>query len=111
MGTIVSNNHIELVDNGFGRLKPVIAGKRITVHEIASMVAIGGSPVEWVVENFDLTPAEIHAALSYYYDHQEQIDREIREADEYVEQHAIDAREHLAKLRARLAAKDKPPTK
>lgn len=101
MGTPIIISHIELVDNGFGRLKPVIAGKKITVHEIAAMVAIGGSSVEWVVENFDLTPAQIHAALSYYYDHQEQIDREIREADEYVRQHAIDAQTHLAEMRAR----------
>lgn len=104
MGEKVFITHIELIDNGFGRLKPVIAGKKITVHEIVAMVAIGNSSVEWVVENFDLTPAQIHAALTYYYDHQEQIDREIREADEYVRQHAIDAHEHIAKIRARHAA-------
>ncbi len=109
MGEVVAIRYIELVDDGLGGIEPVIAGKKITVHEIASMVAIGGSPVEWVVENFDLTPAQIHAALSYYYDHQEQIDREIREADEYVALHAIDANEHLAQMRARHAANTNPP--
>lgn len=101
MGERVMMSYIELVDDGLGGIEPVIAGKKITVHEIAAMVAIGGSSVQWVVENFDLTPAQIHAALSYYYDHQEQIDREIREADEYVRQHAIDAQAHLAEIRAR----------
>ena len=34
-----------------------------------------------MVEAFDLTPGQVHAALSYYFDHKEQIDQEIRESE------------------------------
>lgn len=84
MGIIAPINHIELVDDGFGGKEPVVVGTKITVHEIAAMFVLQHSSVEWIVENFDLTPAQIYAAISYYYDHQDQIDREIAEADEHI---------------------------
>lgn len=42
---------------------------------------LGTSSVEWMVENFELTHAQIYAALAYYYDHKVAIDREIAEAE------------------------------
>ena len=37
-----------------------------------------GQPVEQIGELLDLTPAHIHAALSYYYDHKADIDAAIQ---------------------------------
>ncbi len=61
--------------------RPRIAGKGITVHDIAWDYNNGLS-VEYIVEAFGLTPAQIYAALSYYFDHKEQIDQEIRLGEE-----------------------------
>ena len=45
---------------------------------------------EWSIQRtadeFGVTPAQVHAALSYYYDHREEIDREIKESDAFVEE-------------------------
>ena len=59
--------------------KPHIEGHRIAVHHIAWWYRQGLS-AEALAQEYSLTPAEVHAALTYYYDHQQQIDREI--ADE-----------------------------
>jgi hypothetical protein len=37
------------------------------------------SPTE-IAEQFHLTLGEVHAALAYYYDHKDEIDRQISEA-------------------------------
>lgn len=61
--------------------RPRIDGHRITVAEIAMAYegAHGHWNVERIAEEFDLTSGEIHTALAYYYEHQEEIDRSIRE--------------------------------
>jgi len=81
MATIAPINHIEITDDGFGGTEPVIAGTRITVHEIAGMHVMGGTSVDTISELFVLTPAQIYAALAYYFDHRAQIDSELAEAD------------------------------
>lgn len=44
--------------------RPIIKGHRITVSQIIGHIAAGDS-IEEVCENFDLTEAEIRAALTY----------------------------------------------
>lgn len=102
MSTPVIMQHIELVDDGFGTMEAVISGTRITVHDIAALYVLNRSPLEWIVENYNLTPAQIYAALSYYYDHKEQIDREIAEADALAQRVGLPLDELVAKH------KDKP---
>lgn len=54
---------------------------RIRVAQIAmDYLAYGWSVEEMCRQHPALTPAEIHAAMTYYFDHQTEIDREI--ADE-----------------------------
>jgi uncharacterized protein (DUF433 family) len=69
-------NHIA-VDPGMCGGKPYIAGKGISVQYIAAL-----HNNEWtvsdLVENLDLTPGQIHAALSYYFDHKAEIDQDIQ---------------------------------
>jgi uncharacterized protein (DUF433 family) len=99
--TIVSIDHIEIREG-----KPRITGTRIRVHDIANTYVHAKQSVEWIVENFEVTPAQIYAALSYYYDHQEQIDREIREGDELAREAGGDL---LAIIRARSQKKQDTP--
>jgi uncharacterized protein (DUF433 family) len=63
--------------------KPRIRGHRIAVHDIAIRSREGLHPEE-IAELYRLTLGEVHAALSYYYDHRDRIDREIVEEDEEI---------------------------
>ena len=61
---------------GFYGGKPCIDDHKIAVHDIAAYTHQGMTPQE-LADDFQLTLGQIYAALSYYYDHQEQIDQEI----------------------------------
>lgn len=63
--------------------KPRVRGHRIAVHDIAIRTGEGMRPEE-IAEAYRLTLGEVHAALSYYYDHRDQIDREIVDEDEEI---------------------------
>ena len=86
--------------------KPCIAGTRIRVQDVAVWHG-GGMSVEEMVEQFDLTPAQIYAALSYYYDHREEIERNIREGDELIEKVGTPLSELRAEIEARQRAGSK----
>jgi uncharacterized protein (DUF433 family) len=59
--------------------KPSIAGKGITVYYLARLYNLGWTVAD-LTREFDLTPGQVHAVLSYYFDHQEAMDREIGES-------------------------------
>lgn len=63
--------------------KPCIEGYRISVHDIAAYRNQGQTPEE-IAADLRLGPAQVYAALTYYYDHQEQIDREIADEAAYI---------------------------
>ncbi len=58
--------------------RPRIKGTGITVQNIVEDTAAGLS-VDYIAEQFGLTYGQVYAALSYYYDHREEIDRAIAE--------------------------------
>jgi uncharacterized protein (DUF433 family) len=65
--------------------RPVITGTDIKVSQIASEHEHHGmSPDEIVEAHPHLTLADVHAALSYYYDHRDEIRRDWDEADALV---------------------------
>lgn len=67
--------------------KPVIAGTRIKVSQIAiEFEHMGWSSDEIVQAHPHLTLAQVHDALSYYYDHTEEINAEIRASEQFVEE-------------------------
>lgn len=75
--------HIELDENGVAW----IADTNVKVIEVAiDKIAHGSSPEELHFQYPHLSLAQIHAALAYYYDHQAELDAEIKrrwiEADE-----------------------------
>lgn len=95
--TMLIIDHIRT--NKYGR--PVIDGTRVRVHDVA-LWHRGGMSVEEMVDQFSLTPGQVHAALSYYYDHREEIEQIIQEEiasseRDLAEGRAIDASEFLTR--------------
>ena len=65
---------------------PTIAGTRIKVSQIAIYYEkMGYSADDIVREHPHLTLAQVHDALSYYYDHIREIDRQIAEERKMIE--------------------------
>jgi len=62
--------------------EPVIAGTRISVGLIVEMERAGHSADEMVALYPHITHAQIYDALSYYYDHKEEIEKMINENKE-----------------------------
>lgn len=75
--TDVLRRHIEIVD-GAGGPKARIAGHRVRVEDVAVWhERLGMSPDAIVDSVPTLTLADVHAALAYYWDHRDEIDRQI----------------------------------
>jgi len=60
-----------------GAGRPIIAGTRTKVSNIVAYYKLGFSPEELAREFPQLSLSQIHDALSYYYEHRKDIDREI----------------------------------
>jgi uncharacterized protein (DUF433 family) len=74
MALAVTSTHIHTDDQG----RAWIDDTNIKVIEIVrDWLAHGSSPEEICYQFPHLSLAQVHAALAYYYDHQEQFDREI----------------------------------
>ena len=66
---------IELDDRGMAW----IAGTKVKVTEVVlDKIAYGSSPEEIHVQHLNLSLAQIHGALTYYYENQDKIDEQIR---------------------------------
>lgn len=76
--------HLEIPPGGAGG-KPRIAGHRITVQDIVTWHELQGRAADEIASDFDLSLAEVHAALAYYFDHRGEIDALMRQAEELVE--------------------------
>jgi uncharacterized protein (DUF433 family) len=81
----VITKHIEITPGVLGG-KPRIAGHRIAVAHIALMYLKMGISVEEIAGKYDLELASVHAAMTYYYDHREEIDRRTAESRTLVEE-------------------------
>ena len=78
------DQHIE-VTPGVAGGRPRVAGHRITVANVAVWHERMGKGVDEIAEEYGLTPADVHAAPAYYFDHREEIDRSIEEGVAWVE--------------------------
>ena len=77
--------HIELRDNRDGQPRAFIAGTRVRVQDVYVDSEIHGkSPDEIVASLPHLSLAQVHAALSYYFDHRQDILDEVREDERLV---------------------------
>ena len=77
--TVLPIEHIVSTPDTSGG-QPRIAGSRIRVQDIAVYNNAGWAPIT-IADELDLTLSQIYAALSYYLDHKDEIDRAIRDAD------------------------------
>jgi uncharacterized protein (DUF433 family) len=85
--SIVTNTQIQLDEQGVAWL----SGTKVKVIEIAlDKLAHGSTPEEIHFQNPHLSLSQIHAALAYYYDHQEELDEEIQKRWGEVNQLAAD---------------------
>jgi len=81
MSTTTEKSHIESTPGTCGGA-PRIAGTRIRVSQIVLLIESGSSPDEIITSFPHLTLADVYAALTYYHDHRDVIDAEIRDGDE-----------------------------
>jgi len=66
---------------------PIITGTDMKVVELAlERMAYGWSPEELHFQHPYLSLGQIYSALAYYWDHQEELDRDIEQRLEFVEQ-------------------------
>jgi len=58
---------------------PIVAGRRIPVWQLAVLLR-EGLPAEEIEAEYAgrLSPAAVHDAISYYYDHQDEVEADIR---------------------------------
>jgi uncharacterized protein (DUF433 family) len=84
--------------------RPRISRKAISVQFIAALYKNDWTP-EQIADEYELTFGEVYAALSYYFDHRDEIDQSTAEDAETIVNSARSARELLEELRARKSAK------
>jgi len=93
----VAHSLIELDEQGVAW----ISGTKVKVIEVAlDKLAHGSSPEEMHFQYPHLSLAQIHAALSYYYAHQKELDAEIQRR--WQEVNELAAREANSPLQQRL---------
>ena len=80
MTVSIPARHIEMTPEIAGG-KPRIAGHRITVQNIVLWHERLGRTADEIAAEYNLTLAEVYAALAYYFDHRTEIDQSIK-ADE-----------------------------
>src|SRR5262245_6043578 len=84
MATKTLDQHIEITP-GIAGGKPRIAGHRISVQDIAIWHERMGQSADEIASEYDLTLADVYAALAYYFDHREEIDQSIAEGEAFAE--------------------------
>ena|SRR5436305_5037587 len=98
--------HIEITPGVCGG-KPRIAGHRIKVQHVAVWhERMGLSPDEIVSQHPGLTLGDVHAALTYYWDHREEIDKSIQEDREFADKLRNGQPSIFEKAKQRNAAND-----
>lgn len=96
----VIQEHIEITPGVCGG-KPRIAGHRIRVSDIVIWHERLGMTADQIASTYNITLADVHAALAYYFDHTEEIEVEIRESRRVAEE--VRART-TSKLKEKLSA-------
>ena len=73
-----------VVTPGIAGGKPRIAGHRIKVQDIVIWHERLGLSADEIATEHSLSLADVYAALTYYYDHREEVDQAIRADEEFV---------------------------
>src|SRR5688572_14914789 len=84
MSSKALNDHIQSTPGTAGG-RPRIRGRRITVQDIAIWHERLGKGADEIASEYDLTLADVYAALAYYFDHREVIDAAMTEDRAFAE--------------------------
>ncbi len=66
--------------------KPRIDGHRITVSDVVCWHEQQGQTPAQIATDYALTLGQVYAALSYYFDHKAEIDKEIADSEAFAEE-------------------------
>ncbi|AFZ60847.1 DUF433 domain-containing protein [Anabaena cylindrica FACHB-243] len=83
-------NYIELTP-GIRSGKPRITGTRITVADVAIMYLRMGHSLEEIAGKYQLSLASVHVAIAFYYEHRDEIDQQIANAEAYAETESLNS--------------------
>ena len=79
--------------------KPRVSGTRITVEDIAVMhLKLGMSLIE-IAGVYELSLAQVYAAMAYYFEHREDIDKRVAEEEALIQEYQ---RNHTSILQSKL---------
>jgi uncharacterized protein (DUF433 family) len=85
--TPIIKQHITMLPSAIHGEKAVIAGTRIRVQDIYIWHELQGkTPQEIVAEFPQLTVADVHAAMTYYWDNQELMQEQMKRGEEVAEE-------------------------
>jgi uncharacterized protein (DUF433 family) len=98
--TTIMAQHIEIVPEVRGG-RPHLAGTRIAASDVVLMHLRLAQTLEEIAGKYDLSLAAVYAAMTYYYDHRDEIERDLEEDTAYAE--AV-RRNNPSLLQARLRA-------
>ena len=79
------DRYIEIIPAIMGG-KPHIAGHRITIQNIVIWHEWMGHGADQIATEYNLTLAQVYAALAYYYDNRLEIEKSIQESKAFVEE-------------------------
>lgn len=65
--------------------RPHIAGRRISVQDVAVWHELLGKSADEIAAEYDLELAQIYAALAYFFDHRLEIEATMREDEAFIE--------------------------
>lgn len=77
--------------------KAAILNTRVRVMNVVFLWKQGMTTDQIREQYPDLTPAQVHAALSYYYDHLDEIEAELKRDEDSAERFEIERAEDLAR--------------
>jgi uncharacterized protein (DUF433 family) len=82
---VALDKHIEIDTEKSGG-KPRISGHRITIQNIVIWHEWMGLSADEIAADYNLSLADVYAALAYYYDHRNEIDRSIQNDKSFTEE-------------------------
>ncbi len=89
-------NHIEVRDN-----TAYITGHNIKAKMLARLYVWEKASIEELTQHYNITPAQAHAAIAYYYDNQAVLDAEYEENVAQIKSTGTSLADFKAKIEAR----------
>ncbi len=99
--TTVPLVHLEMIDG-----MAYVAGGKVKVRMLAELHLEGGAAAEDLMARYDITPAEFHTALAYYFDHLDQFETERQSLQPRMEAAQSESARRLTQMKARRKSAD-----